>query len=83
MGDGGTGIGGAHLLGAARRNIGITVIVMNNLNFGVTGGQHLDNDAGERDHLDHPWRQPRASAQYLRHRRCERGRLRISWDELR
>ena len=25
MGDGGTGIGGAHLLSAARRNIGITV----------------------------------------------------------
>jgi 2-oxoglutarate ferredoxin oxidoreductase subunit beta len=40
MGDGGTGIGGAHLLSAARRNIGITVIVMNNLNFGMTGGQH-------------------------------------------
>ena len=28
MGDGGTGIGGAHLLSAARRNIGITVIVI-------------------------------------------------------
>jgi pyruvate/2-oxoacid:ferredoxin oxidoreductase beta subunit/Pyruvate/2-oxoacid:ferredoxin oxidoreductase gamma subunit len=40
MGDGGTGIGGAHLLSAARRNIGITVVVMNNLNFGMTGGQH-------------------------------------------
>lgn len=40
MGDGGTGIGGAHLLGAARRNIGITVLVFNNLNFGMTGGQH-------------------------------------------
>jgi len=40
MGDGGTGIGGTHLLSAARRNIGITVIVMNNLNFGMTGGQH-------------------------------------------
>jgi 2-oxoglutarate ferredoxin oxidoreductase subunit beta len=40
MGDGGTGIGGAHLLSAARRNIGITVIVLNNLNFGMTGGQH-------------------------------------------
>jgi pyruvate/2-oxoacid:ferredoxin oxidoreductase beta subunit/Pyruvate/2-oxoacid:ferredoxin oxidoreductase gamma subunit len=40
MGDGGTGIGGAHLLSAARRNVGITVIVMNNLNFGMTGGQH-------------------------------------------
>jgi len=40
MGDGGTGIGGTHLLSAARRNIGVTVIVMNNLNFGMTGGQH-------------------------------------------
>jgi pyruvate/2-oxoacid:ferredoxin oxidoreductase beta subunit/Pyruvate/2-oxoacid:ferredoxin oxidoreductase gamma subunit len=40
MGDGGTGIGGAHLLSAARRNVGITVLVLNNLNFGMTGGQH-------------------------------------------
>ena len=29
MGDGGTGIGGAHLLNAARRNIGLTVLVFN------------------------------------------------------
>ena len=40
MGDGGAGIGGTHLINAARRNIGVTVIVMNNLNFGMTGGQH-------------------------------------------
>lgn len=40
MGDGGTGIGGAHLLSAARRNVGITVLVLNNFNFGMTGGQH-------------------------------------------
>jgi len=40
MGDGGTGIGGAHLLAAARRNVGLTVIVLDNLNFGMTGGQH-------------------------------------------
>ncbi len=40
MGDGGTGIGGTHLINAARRNIGITVLVFNNLNFGMTGGQH-------------------------------------------
>jgi pyruvate/2-oxoacid:ferredoxin oxidoreductase beta subunit/Pyruvate/2-oxoacid:ferredoxin oxidoreductase gamma subunit len=40
MGDGGTGIGGTHLISAARRNVGITVLVMNNLNFGMTGGQH-------------------------------------------
>ncbi len=40
IGDGGCGIGGHHLLNAARRNIGITVLVFNNLNFGMTGGQH-------------------------------------------
>jgi len=40
MGDGGTGIGGTHLVSAARRNIGIAVLVFNNLNFGMTGGQH-------------------------------------------
>jgi pyruvate/2-oxoacid:ferredoxin oxidoreductase beta subunit/Pyruvate/2-oxoacid:ferredoxin oxidoreductase gamma subunit len=40
MGDGGTGIGGAHLINAARRNIGLTVLVFNNMNFGMTGGQH-------------------------------------------
>ncbi len=39
MGDGGCGIGGAHLLAAARRNVGIAVLVFNNLNFGMTGGQ--------------------------------------------
>ncbi len=40
MGDGGTGIGGAHFLTAARRNIGLTLLVFNNFNFGMTGGQH-------------------------------------------
>lgn len=40
VGDGGCGIGGAHLINAARRNIGIKVICFNNHNFGMTGGQH-------------------------------------------
>lgn len=40
LGDGGTGIGGAHLLAAARRNLDLTVLVFNNFNFGMTGGQH-------------------------------------------
>lgn len=39
-GDGGCGIGGTHLLNIARRNIGITLIVANNFNYGMTGGQH-------------------------------------------
>jgi len=40
IGDGGCGIGTAHLVHAARRGIGIKVIVCNNFNFGMTGGQH-------------------------------------------
>jgi 2-oxoglutarate ferredoxin oxidoreductase subunit beta len=40
MGDGGCGIGGHHLLNAARRNVGMTVVVCNNFNYGMTGGQH-------------------------------------------
>ena len=39
-GDGGCGIGGTHLLNVARRNIGITLIIANNFNYGMTGGQH-------------------------------------------
>jgi 2-oxoglutarate ferredoxin oxidoreductase subunit beta len=39
MGDGGIGIGGAHILSACRRNLDITLIILNNFNFGMTGGQ--------------------------------------------
>jgi 2-oxoglutarate ferredoxin oxidoreductase subunit beta len=39
MGDGGLGIGGAHLLSTCRRNIGITLLILNNFNYGMTGGQ--------------------------------------------
>ena len=40
MGDGGVGIGGAHLLSACRRNADLTLLVLNNFNFGMTGGQY-------------------------------------------
>ncbi|MBT3299451.1 MAG: hypothetical protein HN657_00860 [Candidatus Marinimicrobia bacterium] len=40
IGDGGCGIGGHHLLNAARLNTDIAVLVLNNFNFGMTGGQH-------------------------------------------
>jgi 2-oxoglutarate/2-oxoacid ferredoxin oxidoreductase subunit beta len=46
MGDGGTGIGGTHLVNAARRNVGVTVVVMNNMNYGMTGGQHSTTTPG-------------------------------------
>ncbi|QAT48368.1 2-oxoacid:ferredoxin oxidoreductase subunit beta [Caproiciproducens sp. NJN-50] len=41
MGDGdGITIGGNHLIHAARRNADVTAIMVNNLNYGMTGGQY-------------------------------------------
>jgi len=40
IGDGGCGIGTAHLVHGARRDAGIKIVVCNNFNFGMTGGQH-------------------------------------------
>lgn len=41
MGDGdGSTIGGNHLIHAARRNVNVTAILLNNLNYGMTGGQY-------------------------------------------
>ena len=48
MGDGGLGIGGAHVLSACRKNMDLTLIILNNFNFGMTGGQYsatTPNDA--------------------------------------
>ena len=39
MGDGGLGIGGAHFLSACRRNLDLTLLILNNFNYGMTGGQ--------------------------------------------
>lgn len=41
MGDGdGVTIGGNHLIHAARRNLSITALMVNNYNYGMTGGQY-------------------------------------------
>ncbi|MBF0469517.1 MAG: 2-oxoglutarate synthase, partial [Desulfamplus sp.] len=40
MGDGGLGIGGAHVLAACRKNLDLTLVILNNFNFGMTGGQY-------------------------------------------
>lgn len=41
MGDGdGATIGGNHLIHAARRNMDLTAIIVNNFNYGMTGGQY-------------------------------------------
>jgi Pyruvate/2-oxoacid:ferredoxin oxidoreductase gamma subunit len=54
-GDGACGIGGAHLLAAARRNIGITLVVANNFNYGMTGGQHSVTTPTGGKTSDTPW----------------------------
>jgi 2-oxoglutarate/2-oxoacid ferredoxin oxidoreductase subunit beta len=49
MGDGGQGIGGAHLLAACRRNLDLTLLVLNNFNFGMTGGQYSATTPSDAD----------------------------------
>ncbi len=39
MGDGGLGIGGAHFINTIRKNIDLSLLVLNNFNYGMTGGQ--------------------------------------------
>lgn len=46
IGDGGTSIGINHLLGAAHRNFDMTVVVHNNMLYGMTGGQQSDLTPG-------------------------------------
>ena len=62
MGDGGLGIGGAHLLAACRRNLDLTLLVLNNFNFGMTGGQFsattppdAEVGSGFLNQLERPW----------------------------
>jgi len=48
MGDGdGVTIGGNHFIHAARRNIDLTAIVLNNMNYGMTGGQASGTTPGQ------------------------------------
>ena len=46
IGDGGTTIGMNHLVGAAHRNIDMTVVVHSNMLYGMTGGQRSDLTPG-------------------------------------
>ncbi len=55
MGDGGCGIGGAHLINAARRDIDVTTLVFNNLNFGMTGGEHSVTTPSQAKTSTTPW----------------------------
>jgi len=60
MGDGACGIGGTHLLNVARRNIGITLIIANNFNYGMTGGQHSVTTPTDGITSTTPWGNPEA-----------------------
>jgi 2-oxoglutarate/2-oxoacid ferredoxin oxidoreductase subunit beta len=86
-------IGGNHLIHAARRNLDITVICVNNFNYGMTGGQHgptTQIDARTRTTLqgnnEYPFNLPRllaaAGATYVaRWTVLDLGRLRRSMVE--
>ena len=58
MGDGATGIGGTHFLNVARRNIGITLLIGNNFNYGMTGGQHSVTTPTDGITSTTPWGNP-------------------------
>ncbi|MFH1754984.1 MAG: thiamine pyrophosphate-dependent enzyme [Candidatus Latescibacterota bacterium] len=57
-GDGGCGIGGTHFLNVSRRNIGITLIIANNFNYGMTGGQHSVTTPTDGKTSTTPWGNP-------------------------
>jgi len=63
MGDGdGATIGGNHLIHAARRNVDVKAIVVNNFNYGMTGGQYSGTtpedtytSTSQNGHLEEPF----------------------------
>jgi 2-oxoglutarate ferredoxin oxidoreductase subunit beta len=63
------GIGGNHLIHAARRNVDITVVCVNNFNYGMTGGQlgpttpmTARTSTSPRGNLEHPFNLPYLAA---------------------
>jgi len=63
------GIGGNHFIHAARRNVDITVICVNNFNYGMTGGQlgpttplTARTSTSPRGNLEHPFNLPYLAA---------------------
>ena len=58
MGDGAAGIGGTHFLNVSRRNIGITLLIGNNFNYGMTGGQHSVTTPTDGITSTTPWGNP-------------------------
>lgn len=58
-GDGdGAGIGGNHLIHAARRNIDLTVILVNNMSYAMTGGQIAPTTLHEERTVTSPYGNP-------------------------
>ena len=56
-------IGGNHLIHAARRNVDIKVVCVNNLIYAMTGGQTAPTTPGAVDHLHQPLRHLRSVVQ--------------------
>jgi 2-oxoglutarate/2-oxoacid ferredoxin oxidoreductase subunit beta len=56
-------IGGNHFIHAARRNVDIKVVCVNNLIYAMTGGQTAPTTPGRRDHLHVALRQLRTVVQ--------------------
>jgi hypothetical protein len=81
MGDGDSvTIGGNHFIHAARRNIDVTAIVINNFNYGMTGGAGLRNDTGRQRHEHHRLWQPGTGFRHLRPGRGSGSELRRAGD---
>lgn len=59
MGDGdGATIGGNHLIHSARRNMDLTAIIVNNFNYGMTGGQYSGTTPFGSVTATSPWGNP-------------------------
>ena len=75
-----TGIGGNHFIHAARRNMDLVVICVNNFTYGMTGGQVTPTTPHHGQRLDHALRQLRISVQPALPGRCRRRHLRRALD---
>ena len=75
-------IGGNHLIHAARRNLDLKVICVNNLIYAMTGGQTAPTTPGDVDHLHQSLRHLRSGVQSAPPGRSRRRRLRRALDDL-
>lgn len=68
-------IGGNHLIHSCRRNIDITMVIVNNEIYGMTGGQFFSYDADRRPGSDRTVREYRSWFRFVQARDCRRSDL--------